>query len=61
MLRLIRASVAVWYSVFDKKYFHFDVNLPEDTTFYWEIDREWMTRILDNLFQNILRHAAKGW
>src|SRR5690625_2371558 len=60
MLRLIRASVAAWYPVFDKEHFHFDVDLPEDTTFYWEVDPEWMTRALDNLFQNILRHAAKG-
>ncbi|GIN70293.1 hypothetical protein J14TS2_07680 [Bacillus sp. J14TS2] len=60
MLRLVRASVVAWYPVFDKEQIHFDVDLPEDTTFYWEVDPEWMTRILDNLFQNILRHAAKG-
>lgn len=29
-------------------------------TFYWEADPKWMTRVLDNLFQNILRHAAEG-
>lgn len=60
MLRLVRASVVAWYPVFDKEHFHFDVDLPEDTTFYWEVDPEWMTRVLDNLFQNILRHATKG-
>ncbi|MGO3170124.1 MAG: HAMP domain-containing sensor histidine kinase [Bavariicoccus seileri] len=60
MLRLVRASVVAWYPVFDKEQFYFDMDLPEDSTFYWEVDPEWMTRVLDNLFQNILRHAAKG-
>ncbi|MBY7141908.1 sensor histidine kinase [Virgibacillus sp. NKC19-3] len=60
MLRLVRASVAAWYPVFDKEHFYFDMDLPEDSTFYWKVDPEWMTRVLDNLFQNILRHAAKG-
>ena len=60
MLRLVRASVVAWYPVFDKKHFHFEVDFPEDTTFYWEVDPEWMTRVIDNLFQNILRHAEKG-
>ncbi|MEK5254847.1 HAMP domain-containing sensor histidine kinase [Paenibacillus sp. FSL F4-0125] len=58
--RLVRASVAAWYPAFEEKEFQFDVDLPTEETFYWEADPKWMTRVLDNLFQNILRHAAEG-
>ena len=58
--RLVRASVAAWYPVFEEKEIQFDVDLPTEETFYWEADPKWMTRVLDNLFQNILRHAAEG-
>lgn len=58
--RLVRASVAAWYPVFEEKEIRLDVDLPTEETFYWEADPKWMTRILDNLFQNILRHAAEG-
>ncbi|KTD86664.1 sensor histidine kinase [Paenibacillus etheri] len=58
--RLIRASVAAWYPVFEEKEIQLDIDLPTEETFYWEADPKWMTRILDNLFQNIIRHAAEG-
>ncbi|KZS48869.1 two-component sensor histidine kinase [Paenibacillus glucanolyticus] len=58
--RLVRASVAAWYPVFEEKEMQIDVDLPAEETFYWEADPKWMTRVLDNLFQNILRHAAEG-
>ncbi|MBM7713426.1 signal transduction histidine kinase [Bacillus thermophilus] len=58
--RLVRASVAAWYPAFEEKEIQFDVDLPTEKTFYWEVDPTWMTRVLDNLFQNILRHAAEG-
>ncbi|GAB6930650.1 hypothetical protein JCM10914A_46330 [Paenibacillus sp. JCM 10914] len=58
--RLVRASVAAWYPAFEEKEIQLDVNLPAAETFYWEADPTWMTRVLDNLFQNILRHAAEG-
>ncbi|MBB4824950.1 signal transduction histidine kinase [Sporosarcina luteola] len=58
--RLVRASVAAWYPVFEEKDIQLDVNLPTEKTFYWDADPAWMTRVLDNLFQNILRHAAEG-
>ncbi|MGP0584825.1 histidine kinase dimerization/phospho-acceptor domain-containing protein [Paenibacillus timonensis] len=58
--RLVRASVAAWYPVFEEKEIQLDVDLPADETFYWEVDPKWMTRVLDNLFQNIIRHAAEG-
>lgn len=58
--RLVRASVAEWYPVFEEKEIQLDVDLPTEQTFYWEADSTWMTRVLDNLFQNVLRHAAEG-
>jgi two-component system, OmpR family, sensor histidine kinase BaeS len=60
IVRLVRASVAAWYPVFEEKEIQLDVDLPAEETFYWEADPKWMTRVLDNLFQNILRHAAEG-
>jgi signal transduction histidine kinase len=58
--RLVRASVAAWYPVFEEQEIQIVVDLPAEETFYWEADPQWMTRVLDNLFQNILRHAAEG-
>ncbi|WP_340010211.1 HAMP domain-containing sensor histidine kinase [Paenibacillus sp. FSL H7-0690] len=58
--RLVRASVAAWYPVFEEKEIRIEVDLPTEATFYWDADPKWMTRVLDNLFQNILRHAAEG-
>ncbi|AZS15438.1 sensor histidine kinase [Paenibacillus lutimineralis] len=58
--RLVRASVAAWYPAFEEKEIQLDVDLPTEETFYWEADPKWMTRVMDNLFQNILRHAAEG-
>jgi len=58
--RLVRASVAAWYPVFEEQEFQVDVDLPAEETFYWEADPKWITRVLDNVFQNILRHAAEG-
>jgi len=60
IVRLVRASVAAWYPVFEEKEIQLDVDLPTEETFYWEADPKWMTRVLDNLFQNIVRHAAEG-
>lgn len=60
IVRLVRASVAAWYPVFEEKEIQLDVDLPTEETFYWEADPKWMTRVLDNLFQNIIRHAAVG-
>lgn len=60
IVRLVRASVAAWYPVFEEKEIQLDVDLPAEETFYWVADPNWVTRVLDNLFQNILRHAAEG-
>ncbi|NOU91384.1 HAMP domain-containing protein [Paenibacillus sp. LMG 31460] len=59
ILRLIRTSAAGWYPVFEKENFEVDVRLPE-TALIWDVDPQWFLRILDNLFQNVVRHAQNG-
>lgn len=56
--RFMREYVAAWYSVFEKENFEIEVDLVQLGD--WEIDSMWMERILDNLFQNVLRHASIG-
>jgi len=60
IVRFARASIASWYPAFEQAGFRIEVDLPMQTTFSWEVDPQWMTRVLDNLFQNILRHAGTG-
>ncbi|TLS49732.1 HAMP domain-containing histidine kinase [Paenibacillus antri] len=57
--RLVRTSCAGWYATFEREGFEIDVELPEEAV-VWEIDPGWMERVLDNLFQNVLRHAKEG-
>jgi signal transduction histidine kinase len=59
VMRAIRIFAASWYPVLEKEGFEVDVNLPEQPV-YWKVDPQWFTRILDNLFQNIVRHAKSG-
>ncbi|MEC0245306.1 HAMP domain-containing sensor histidine kinase [Paenibacillus chitinolyticus] len=57
--RLARTSAAAWYPVFEEEGMAMDVGVPEHPV-YWKADPQWMSRILDNLFQNVLRHAKSG-
>ncbi|MFZ7943455.1 MULTISPECIES: sensor histidine kinase [Bacillaceae] len=59
IIRFIRESMAGWYPVFEKKGFKVDVSLPEKALI-WTIDPHWFMRILDNLYQNVVRHANSG-
>ncbi|TBL80035.1 HAMP domain-containing histidine kinase [Paenibacillus thalictri] len=59
VIRLLRTSVASWYPVFEKEGIAADVSLP-DHAVYWQVDPQWFSRILDNIFQNIVRHAKTG-
>ncbi|GHI01167.1 sensor histidine kinase [Neobacillus kokaensis] len=59
MVRLLRASLASWYPVFEKEGFEVDVRLSEKVLI-WNVDPQWFTRVLDNLFQNVVRHAKSG-
>lgn len=59
VLRIVRAAAAQWYPVFEKAGMEVDADLP-DEALIWRVDREWLVRILDNLFQNAVRHAKAG-
>ncbi|WP_151735651.1 sensor histidine kinase ['Paenibacillus yunnanensis' Narsing Rao et al. 2020] len=59
VLRLARAGAAAWYPLWEKEGFTADIDL-EGEPLYWNVDESWFRRILDNLFQNILRHARSG-
>ncbi|MDQ0060683.1 HAMP domain-containing sensor histidine kinase [Paenibacillus harenae] len=59
IVRLARASIAGWYPAFEQQGYEIDINLPE-AQIYWFVDPEWMERVLDNYFQNVLRHAKSG-
>lgn len=60
IVRLLRKSLASWYSVFEKENFTVEIDLQPLANPQWEVDPSWFERILDNLFQNVLRHAKSG-
>lgn len=59
VLRMIREAAASWYPVWEKEEFEIDIDLPE-TPLIWDVDAQGIRRVLDNLFQNVVRHAASG-
>ncbi|WP_224724629.1 HAMP domain-containing sensor histidine kinase [Paenibacillus vietnamensis] len=59
MLRLIRESAADWYPLWEQEGIEADIGLPDESV-YWRIDKEGFRRVLDNLFQNVVRHAKGG-
>ena len=59
VLRLLRESAAAWYPVWEKEGFDVDINLDAEPLL-WLVDEVWFRRILDNLYQNIVRHASSG-
>lgn len=59
IVRLVKTSFAAWYPVFENLDFQLNIDFP-DGTFYWEIDSQWLERVLDNFYQNINRHAREG-
>lgn len=59
IVRLVRACCANWYPVFERERFTVDFDLPRSSV-VWHLDPQWFERVLDNYFQNILRHAASG-
>jgi signal transduction histidine kinase len=60
IVRFVREHTATWYPVFEKEQFEIDVQLQPLLENTWQIDPIWMGRVLDNLFQNVLRHAKSG-
>lgn len=59
VVRLLRSAAASWYPIFEAEGFKVDVELPEHAV-YWRVDPRLLTRIIDNLLQNIVRHAKAG-
>lgn len=59
MTRLMRKLVASWYDILDEQGFEVDIMIPEQQLF-WNIDENWFQRIIDNVIQNVIRHASDG-
>ncbi|MEK4324956.1 histidine kinase dimerization/phospho-acceptor domain-containing protein [Paenibacillus sp. FSL R7-0312] len=59
VLRLLRETAAAWYPLWEKEGYQIEIDL-EAAPLYWNVDVSWFRRVLDNLFQNILRHARSG-
>ncbi|MNN16471.1 Alginate biosynthesis sensor protein KinB [compost metagenome] len=59
VLRIVRSSAAAWYPLWEKNHLEADIDLP-DTPLLWEVDEQGFRRVLDNLFQNLIRHASSG-
>ncbi|MEK3799504.1 HAMP domain-containing sensor histidine kinase [Peribacillus sp. FSL H8-0477] len=57
--RIVRSSSAAWYPVFEKEGFIIELDII-DTPIFWTIDPQWFERVLDNVFQNVNRHAVSG-
>ncbi|QHS22808.1 HAMP domain-containing histidine kinase [Virgibacillus sp. MSP4-1] len=60
IIRHMRTSMASWYSIFEKEGFEIDVELKPFKENEWNVDPLWLDRIIDNLLQNVLRHAQSG-
>jgi len=58
VVKVIRSSLTSWYPLFEKE--HFEIHIDLQHQLHWEIDELWFKRILDNIFQNTLRHASVG-
>ncbi|MEC0183725.1 HAMP domain-containing sensor histidine kinase [Paenibacillus peoriae] len=59
ILRVVRECAASWYPVWEKEGFEVDIDLPEHNI-VWKVDEQGLRRLLDNIFQNVVRHAASG-
>ncbi|MFF2092877.1 histidine kinase dimerization/phospho-acceptor domain-containing protein [Paenibacillus sp. NPDC058174] len=59
VIRLVRESAAAWYPLWEREGIEADVDLP-DEPLIWRLDKEGFRRILDNWFQNVVRHASQG-
>lgn len=60
IIRFVREQMTTWYPVFEKEGFEIDFGLDPFEKNEWQVDPIWLGRIVDNLFQNILRHASSG-
>ncbi|MGX8790761.1 histidine kinase dimerization/phospho-acceptor domain-containing protein [Oceanobacillus sp. M60] len=60
MARFLRQYLASWYPAFEKERFEVNIDIEPFEQNMWKVDSLWFSRILDNLLQNVLRHAADG-
>lgn len=59
MTRLMRKLVTSWYDILDEQGFEVDIIIQEKQLF-WNVDENWFQRIIDNVIQNVVRHASDG-
>lgn len=59
-VRFVREQLATWYPVFEKAGMEVEAELEPFAEKMWQLDPAWFGRILDNVFQNVLRHAREG-
>lgn len=59
VVRIVRESTAAWYPLWESAEFTIDIELSEQPLI-WNVDIQGFRRVLDNLFQNIMRHAKSG-
>lgn len=59
VLRTVKESAAAWYPVWEKAGIEADIEVREEPL-NWNVDVLWFRRLLDNLFQNVVRHAKSG-
>ncbi|QGS68404.1 hypothetical protein CV093_07070 [Oceanobacillus sp. 143] len=55
----VRKVIAEWYPIFEEHRFVIDIDLAEKSLI-WKVDPIWFKSILDNLIQNVIRHARSG-
>lgn len=60
IVRYVRQHLATWYPVFENEGFDIKIELYSLKNNNWLVDPSWINRIIDNLLQNILRHAKSG-
>ncbi|QAY67253.1 sensor histidine kinase [Paenibacillus protaetiae] len=61
VLRLVRETAASWYPLWEKEGIAADIDAGvTERRLLWRIDRNGFRRVLDNLFQNVVRHASGG-
>jgi signal transduction histidine kinase len=53
---LTRSIIADWIPTWESSHFKYEIEIPE-TEYWMDIDIHAYTRILNNLFQNILKHS----
>ncbi|MGP0689680.1 HAMP domain-containing sensor histidine kinase [Priestia aryabhattai] len=60
VVRYVRECLASWYPAFEKQEFEIEVELYPLENNKWLVDPVWLGRIIDNLLQNVIRHARSG-